>query len=101
MNYRVLVCCVLMLSAGASVQAQAPKLFNYQAIARNADGSVIANQAVGIQFSVLDGSEGGTVVYRETQTRTTNAFGLFTAQIGAGIVKSGSKDSINWGSGPK
>lgn len=41
------------------------------------------------------------MLYSETQTKTTNQFGLFAAAIGSGTVVSGSMLSISWGSGDK
>jgi hypothetical protein len=81
--------------------AQAPQKINYQAVARNASGAVVPNQSVGIRFTIRDNSATGTVLYSETQTKTTNQFGLFTAAIGSGAVVSGSMLAISWGSGDK
>lgn len=89
-----------LLSIGASY-AQAPARFNYQGIARTASGSPLANQAVGLRISVLDGSATGTVVYSETQMATTNAFGLYTLAIGGGTVGTGTLAGVNWNSGSK
>ena len=36
---------------------------------------------------------------QETQTATTNSLGLFTVQIGAGTVVSGTIANVGWGSG--
>ena len=83
------------------IYAQAPQKFNYQAIARDNAGSEIAGQAVGIRISILDGGPSGTLVYQETQTKTTNNYGLFTLSIGSGTVVSGTFASIAWGSGDK
>lgn len=91
---------VLMLFAFA-VNAQAPQKFNYQAIARNNTGVELANQSVGIRVSILDGGPSGTLVYQETHTKTTNAFGLFNLEVGGGSVVSGNFASIAWGSGSK
>ncbi len=79
--------------------AQAPNSFNYQAVARDAAGTVISLQAVGLRFTILDGSPTGTVLFQETQTLSTNALGLFTANIGGGIAGTGTVAAINWGTG--
>lgn len=89
----------LLLSFG--LFAQAPQKFNFQAIARTSANVEIVNQAVGIRISILDGSSSGTLVYQETQTKTTNAFGLFTLEVGAGTVVSGTFSTIDWGNGAK
>jgi hypothetical protein len=88
---------IILLSA-MKLSAQAPQKINYQAIARNSSGAIVAAQAVGIKFTIRDGS---TIVYEETQTKTTNQFGLFTAEIGAGAMNAsfGPFTSIPWSSG--
>jgi hypothetical protein len=80
---------------------QAPQAFNYQAIARDASGNILANKQVGLQLSILDGSASGTVLYAETFTVTTNAFGLFTAAVGSGSAVSGTFSGVDWTSGNK
>jgi hypothetical protein len=80
--------------------AQAPQRVNYQAVARNNAGVPLINTAINIGFEILEGSSVGPVAYSETQngTITTNQFGLFTAQIGAGNVVSGTFPGIAWAS---
>jgi hypothetical protein len=89
----------LALCTGA--YAQAPQKFNYQAIARNSTGVELTGQAIGIRISILDGGPNGTLVYQETQTKTTNAYGLFNLEVGGGTVVSGDFSTIAWGSGSK
>src|SRR4051812_30582196 len=82
-----------------SVYGQAPPQgVNYQAIVRNAQGSIVANTHVAIRFTILDQTATGTVVFQETHALTTNQFGLFNAVIGAGGANLA---TVNWGSGPK
>jgi len=83
---------ILFLSLG--VFAQTPEKINYQAVARDLDGNALTGETVNIQFDIIQAS---TVVYSETQTLTTNQFGLFTAAIGAGTVVSGNFSTIDWG----
>jgi hypothetical protein len=78
---------------------QAPEAINYQALIRDASGVVVANQNVGIQISVLQGSANGNVIYKETFSPTTNDFGLVNLQIGLGNPSIGNFSVINWGSG--
>jgi hypothetical protein len=52
-----------------------------------------------MQISILQGSAGGTAVYVETQTPTTNANGLVSIEIGAGTVVSGDFTTIDWANG--
>ena len=93
----LLVFLLIVLNANAQV----PQSIPYQAVARNTSGNLIANHAVSIRFSIHDATSGGTVVYQETQSATTNALGLFIANIGAGTPVAGTFSAINWGSGSK
>ncbi len=77
--------------------AQAPQAFKYQAIARDINGAILASQNVSFQISILQGSESGTSVYTETQTATTNQFGLANLNIGTGSLVSGNFSAISWG----
>ena len=77
--------------------AQTPQLINYQGLARDNSGAPLLNQLISIQFSILSGSATGTAVYIETQQQTTDAFGLFSLQIGNGTVLTGTFTDINWG----
>ncbi len=81
-----------------SLMAQTPQSFKYQAVARDAGGDVVADQAVGMQISILQGSITGTAMYVETFTPTTNGFGLITLNIGAGTVVNGDLATIDWSS---
>ena len=92
---------LLMFVAFAAVSfAQAPDGFKYQAVVRNAGNTIITNQAVGIRMTVQQGSIGGTTVYSESFSETTNAYGLVNLEIGSGIVISGSFSAIDWANGP-
>lgn len=80
-----------------SAFAQAPLRFNYQAVIRNSNGALVANQQLGIRISILQSSATGTAVYVERQTPTTNANGLATLDIGGGTIVSGSLATVAWG----
>jgi hypothetical protein len=88
--------------------AQSPNLMNYQGVARNAAGNVLPNQNIALRLSILTGGPAGTVVYSETRTMLTNAFGLFNVVVGSpGATNvTGTIGGINWtafgaGSGTK
>ena len=61
-----------------------PQGINYQAIARDTNGSVMMNQALIIQFSIISDSTTSAISWQETHPVTTNNYGLFTAVIGQG-----------------
>ncbi|MGF6850928.1 hypothetical protein QFZ51_006163 [Chitinophaga sp. W3I9] len=69
---------------------------NYQAIARNTNGTVLSNQSLTVRFSILGGSAAGPVQYQETHSTTTNTVGLFTLQIGKGTPLTGTYSGVPW-----
>jgi uncharacterized protein (TIGR02145 family) len=81
--------------------AQAPQGIPYQAVMRNADGSVMTSSAVSLTFMIHDGSATGTVVYQESHALTSNAQGLVSCVVGNGVVSQGNFADINWGGGAK
>ena len=84
----------------ASLWAQAPQSFSYQAVIRGSNNDLVANKPVGMKISLLKGSETGTAVYVETHTPTSNANGLVSISIGAGKGLSGNFATIDWSKGP-
>jgi hypothetical protein len=85
----------LTLFGLTQLYAQVPEAVNYQAIARDADGNVLADKNVSIRISIYSGS---TVVFAERHVTQTNQFGLFTVSIGQGTPQGGTNFSnINWG----
>lgn len=89
-----------LLTLGTSY-AQAPARFNYQGIVRDASGNAMTNQAVRLRISIVENTPTGTVAYSETQTATTNGFGLYNLAIGNGTPITGTLGNVNWASGPK
>ena len=83
---------------GISSYAQTPQAFKYQAVVREANGSVIENTIVSMRISILEGSAIGTVIYSETHQVATNEFGLVNLSIGEGNIVTGNFATINWGS---
>lgn len=93
----LLICCLFITSLAF---AQAPQAISYQAILRNASGSVQANSTADLRFSILQGSVTGTAVYVETHSVTTDTYGSFNLAIGNGTPTTGVFASINWANGP-
>jgi hypothetical protein len=79
--------------------AQVPQAFKYQAVVRDHNGSVIADQNINLRISILSESPTGEVVYTETHPATTNGMGLVNIEIGQGFNPAGSISGINWGAG--
>jgi hypothetical protein len=94
--------CVALLFVSAA-SAQAPGIFNYQAVARNSVGNALASKNIGVKITVHDGSATGPTVYSETRVLTTNAFGLFNVQIGSPGASNvnGTVAGVNWATGTK
>ena len=76
---------ILVLCA-VSLFAQVPEKFNYQAVVRNANNSLVANAQVGVRVNILQGSASGNAVYSESHVATTNANGLITVNIGLMVL---------------
>ncbi len=99
---KILALCWLML-AMQLVYGQAPGLFNYQGVARNAVGNVIQNKAITLRLSIRNGTATGPVVYAETRGLTTNAVGLFNVLVGSPGASNvtGTIQGIDWAAGDK
>jgi len=98
---KTLLTLLSVLFCAISFAQSVPQGINYQAIARDASGDVLMNQALTIQFSVISDITILTVSWQETHTVTTNDYGLFTAIIGQGTSTSGGSSStfdlVDWG----
>jgi hypothetical protein len=91
---------LIAIAFTSALCAQAPSKMSYQSVIRNSNGQLISNGNVGIRITLLQGAANGSVVYAETHTKTSNANGLVSLEIGGGTVVSGSFSSINWANGP-
>ena len=91
---------MIMVLAVASLMAQAPEKFSYQAVVRNASNVLVTNAPVSVRVSILQGSADGQALYVETHSAVTNANGLLTVEIGGGKAEQGEFDRIDWADGP-
>lgn len=87
----------LCLLAGICLWAQSPQSFNYQAVARNASGTPIANQAVSFRVTIHRSTPTGEPVYSEIHKVVTNDFGLSNLAIGQGVDATSPFGIIEWG----
>lgn len=71
----IAICMVCLVSA----QVTLPYGMPYQALVKNADNTVVANQNVGVHVALM---QAGTVVFEETQTVATDANGVLSMTIG-------------------
>jgi len=67
-----------------NIFAQSPEKISYQAVIRNSENSLVKNNQVGMQISILQNAANGNAVYVETQIPTTNSNGLVSIEIGTG-----------------
>ncbi len=107
MRRRINIELVFQLLAGllisflpVTLNAQSPEKFSYQAIIRNTTNNIVANQAVGMRISILQGSAAGAAVFTETHAASTDANGLVTVEVGAGTPVLGTLAAITWSAGP-
>jgi hypothetical protein len=80
----------------ANVFAQSPEKMSYQAVIRDASGTLVTTQ-VGMKLSVLKGDNATTATeeYSETLTPTPNANGLVNVELGGQT----GWDAIDWADG--
>ena len=99
---RTLLTILSVLFCAITFAQSVPQGINYQAVARDANGDVLMNQALTIQFSVISDITTSAVSWQETHTVNTNDYGLYTAIIGQGtttsVGSSATFDVIDWGS---
>lgn len=91
----LLLCFCALLLSRTPLRAQSPEFINYQAVARDNSGILLANQNIGLQLTITSGM-GGALLYQERHSPTTNQFGLFSLAIGSGTVTTGSFSAIDW-----
>jgi hypothetical protein len=98
MKTKLLLSFFMLVIALLTATAQVPQGFNYQAVATTGTGSPIAGQTFKVRITLQTTQTGGTIVWQEEQTVTTNQSGLFSIVIGSGTQTGGStafKD-IEW-----
>ncbi len=97
MKTKIIVLTTLLISGFGFAQTG----FNYKALIKNDLGNVVANQNIGLQFTILDALSGGNIESQEIHfTLMTDANGIVIANIGEGAqsLSYGLFDDINWGS---
>ena len=102
----IITAAALLLASSMALAQGVPQRINYQAVAIDADGDPIPgydmvgrpidNAEMDIRLTVLDGSPSGAERFKETHTIRTDAYGLFTLEIGGGTLINGDFATINW-----
>ena len=77
--------------------AQAPDMFNYQAVIRDGSGEIVSETAISLRLSVLKGSASGQNVHQGDYAITTDKYGVVSVKIGMPDVSVGDFSTIDWG----
>lgn len=96
MNKKLRLIFTLILSFPLLLMSQVPQGINYQAVARDGSGNLLANTNLTVRLGVYSGPGAAVKVYEETHATSTNTYGLFTVVIGDGTATSGTFPAINW-----
>jgi hypothetical protein len=91
----LILTCVIV----ASVCAQAPQAFSFQAVVRDGDGQLISGKTVTVTLAILKDNPAGTKVYEETFQSLTDAAGVLSLSAGKGTPVSGKFTEIDWSTG--
>ena len=103
--YRILIFlnCALLASIthqGFAQTNQTNKGINFQGIARDNNGYILANKSINIRISIKADTLSSKIEYQEITPITTSVLGLFTIVVGAygtnKIVAVGPFENINW-----
>ncbi len=62
--------------------------FSYQAVVRNSAGELVSNTQVSVRIS-LTNEDGSAIQYQETQSVTTNGYGVLSLTVGSGTITQG------------
>ncbi len=88
---------LVIMATNAIGTVQAQNGFSYQVVVRNADGTLVGDANVGMKFTLFDDT---VKCYQESQTVTTNGFGVASMVIGGNGSKvlAGEFAKVPWSS---
>jgi hypothetical protein len=90
----------IMTNQGFAQTNQTNKGINFQGIARDNNGYILANKSINIRISIIADTLSSKIEYQEITPITTSVLGLFTIVVGAyennKIVAVGPFENINW-----
>lgn len=87
---------ILCLVAAATLFAQVPQSFSFQAVMRDNNNTLMTNQIVSAKFTITPNDNSDVITYCETHTLTTDSNGILRAEIGKGTSCGGHFDQIHW-----
>lgn len=96
---RIILLALIVVAGTMIVWSQVPQAMNYKAVAKDDWGVALPNKTITLRFTILQGSETGSMVYQETHTTVTTKFGLMDVEIGKGAPVISSFDMIDWSTG--
>lgn len=96
---RIILLALLVVAGTMMIWSQVPQAMNYKAVAKDDWGIALPNKTITLRFTILQDSETGSMIYRETHTTTTNKFGLMDVEIGKGTPVIGAFNMIDWSTG--
>ncbi len=100
MKTKLFLFLIFVLSLSQAKSQSSPFGMPYQAIARNAAGTILPNLSLNVKIGVYSGGATGTLEWEETDTAHTDMYGYFEIAIGHGISTSvgslGLFSMINW-----
>ena len=70
--------------------------FNYQAIIKDSNGSIVTNQTIDYKISFIYDSSSASATYSEIHSVTTPSDGVINLEIGNGTVQFGTFSAIDW-----
>ncbi len=92
----VSICAAALLSVWCCASAQIPHKMNYQVMLTDDADQPLAEQTVQMIFTIYDAETGGTALWTETQSLTTNSIGVVSAVLGSVNPIECSFDAPRW-----
>ncbi len=95
-SFHSLIPFFLLLLIPSFLLAQVPQGIPYQAVIRDNAGAPLVNTPILVRFTLHQNTTDGAIEYQETQSATTNAFGVINTQFGTGTATQGTFAGIVW-----
>lgn len=89
---------MMAFSISGSYAQNVQRGFNYQAVLRDIDNQVIANQTLHLKISIQSDEKGQQIFYAEEQEVISDRQGLVSLSIGNGLAKTGALTKVPWSS---
>lgn len=96
----LIICNVLLIQSAMGQTNSAAQGMNYQAVARDAFGKLLANQNISLKLSFATNSIDNKTYYSEIHQVTTDELGMFSLVIGDGKEQIGAVKDVPWASEP-